>query len=286
MVSQQSDRFNVASTTAFRSTLDAAPLPDASRLLDLPHPRSAKLVHALLAGFIASLALLIVFALAYALALTLAGALPSDRPVVAIVSDWFRGLTRDPLLDRALPNPFIAVGLFTVGGIAWALLYAAVFEPLLTGPDWHRGLVFGFVPWLFSLGVFMPLVGGGFFGLGLGAGPLPIVGNLVLHAVYGVVLARLYGPFGQMLDTEQHLPAEARKAALACCESAAVRGLGVGVLLGGLLGGTVLLIASEKGGAPFLGIHPLGVLLEAILSGASVGASAGALVGCPADDGR
>ena len=30
-----------------------------------------------------------------------------------------------------------------------------------------------------------------------------------------------------------------------------------------------------------LGMHPLGVLLEAILSGASVGASAGALVGTP-----
>jgi len=280
MVSQQSDRID-AGTPAYGSVAKAAPLADAARFLDLPHPRSAKLVHAFLAGFIASLALLIVFALAYALALIMAGALPTDRTVLSTIGDWFRGLTHDPLLDRALPNPFVAVGLFTVGGIAWALLYAAIFEQRLTGPDWHRGLVFGVVPWLFSLGVFMPLIGGGFFGLALGAGPLPIVGNLVLHAVYGVVLARLYGPFGEMLDSEQQLPSEAQKAALACCESAAVRGLAVGVLLGGLLGGTVLLIASEKGGAPFLGMHPLGVLLEAILSGASVGASAGALVGTP-----
>src|SRR5438132_1128219 len=189
MVSQQSDRID-AGTPAYGSIAKASPLADAARFLDLPHPRSAKLVHAFLAGFIASLALLIVFALAYALALIIAGALPTDRTVLST-----------------------------------------------------------------------------------------IVGNLVLHAVYGVVLARLYGPFGEMLDSEQQLPSEAQKAALACCESAAVRGLAVGVLLGGLLGGTVLLIASEKGGAPFLGMHPLGVLLEAILSGASVGASAGALVG-------
>ena len=137
MVSQQSDRID-AGTPAYGSVAKASPLADAARFLDLPHPRSAKLVHAFLAGFIASLALLIVFALAYALALIMAGALPTDRTVLSTIGDWFRGLTHDPLLDRALPNPFVAVGLFTVGGIAWALLYAAIFEQRLTGPDWHR----------------------------------------------------------------------------------------------------------------------------------------------------
>src|SRR5207244_12023821 len=136
MVSQQSDRID-AGTPAYGSVVKASPLADAARFLDLPHPRSAKLVHAFLAGFIASLALLIVFAMAYALALIMAGALPTDRTVLSTIGDWFRGLTHDPLLDRALPNPFVPVGLFTVGGIARARLYAASSEQRLPGPDGH-----------------------------------------------------------------------------------------------------------------------------------------------------
>lgn len=53
--------------------------------------------------------------------------------------------------------------------------------------------MFSLIPWAFSLVVFLPLVGGGFLGLGLGAGPLPILGNLLLHAVYGVTLGSVLG---------------------------------------------------------------------------------------------
>ncbi len=44
----------------------------------------------------------------------------------------------------------------------------------------------------------MPAVGG-FFGLGIGAGPLPIIGNLILHLVYGATLGTLYGPAGRVV---------------------------------------------------------------------------------------
>ena len=189
----------------------------------VPRAPAVSLTRAILAGFIASLALLVVFAFAYGIALVLARILPYDRPLVSTLAEWFRALTHNSLVDLALPNPFAAVVLFTIGGVFWALLYAFVFDSQLGGPEWRRGMLFALLPWAFSLCVFLPLVGGGFLGFGLGAGPLPIVGNLILHAVYGAVLARLYGPFGEVVDGEEQVASEVQLSALAYCESGAVR---------------------------------------------------------------
>ena len=290
MIREQRDSMPSAAVTQDRlrrGGATVATLAKTRRLLGLPdlpelsYPSTTTLARAILAGFMASIALLVVFSVAYAASLVLASALPTDRPVVGTLGGWFRGLTHNPVLDLALPNPFEAVALFAAGGVVWALLYASVFEPRLHGPDWQRGLIFALVPWAFSLAVFLPLVGGGVFGLGLGAGPLPIVGNLALHAVYGVVLGLLYGPFGEMLDNEGRDPSEAERAALACCESGAVRGLAVGLLLGALLGGAVLMGSRAQGAALILGVNPLGVLLATILAGGSAGAAAGAFVASP-----
>jgi lipoprotein signal peptidase len=43
-----------------------------------------------------------------------------------------------------------------------------------------------------SLVVFFPIVGAGFFGASLHAGPLPALGNLVLHLLYGATLGAVY----------------------------------------------------------------------------------------------
>jgi len=51
---------------------------------------------------------------------------------------------------------------------------------------------FALIPWLLSLVVFLPVMGGGVLGMGVGAGPLPILGNLILHLVYGAVLGLSY----------------------------------------------------------------------------------------------
>ena len=59
---------------------------------------------------------------------------------------------------------------------------------------------FALLPWLVSLVIFMPLLGGGILGLSLGAGPLPIVGNLVLHALYGAVLGVVWGSAESVVD--------------------------------------------------------------------------------------
>ena len=284
MLREQRDSMPRARSAAVATFVKARRMPAVPDLPDLISPPAATLARAILAGFMASIALLVVFSLAYAASLILASALPTDRPVLGALDGWFRGLTHNPVLDLALPNPFVAVALFAAGGIVWGLLYAVIFEPRLHGPDWQRGLTFALVPWAFSLSVFLPLVGGGLFGFGLGAGPLPILGNLALHAVYRVVLGLLYGPFGEMLDSEDRVASETQQAALAYCESGAVRGLAAGLVLGGLLGGAVLIASRAQGAALVLGLNPLGVLLATILAGGSAGAAAGAFVAGPAED--
>src|SRR5205823_2777179 len=82
---------------------------------------------ALLAGFVASLAMVLAFAIAFAAALVL-GRLP-----VPILASWFQGLTNNPLIDTAGPNLYAATAIFFIGGLIWALLYGLVFEPRLRG---------------------------------------------------------------------------------------------------------------------------------------------------------
>src|SRR3981081_3896048 len=143
---------------------------------------ASALALALLAGFVASVGMVLAFGVAFAAALVL-GRLP-----VPILSDWFRGLTNNALIDTAGPNLYAATAIFFFGGLLWSMLYGLVFEPRLSGAYWERGVKYALIPWLFSLVIFMPLVGGGLLGMGLGAGPLPVLGNLILHAVWGAIL--------------------------------------------------------------------------------------------------
>ena len=241
--------------------------------------RTVQLSRAVLAGSLASLAMFLAFGVAFGAASALGALLPVDRPGLATLGGWLRALTSNVLLDLARPNLFAALALFATGGIAWALLYASVFRPRLNVPEWHQGLRFALVPWLFSLLVFLPLVGGGLFGLSLGAGPLPILGNLLLHVVYGEVLCELYGPLGAAVHRERRAPTEAEQRALLRCESWAAMGLATGLVLGNVAGGAALLLMRAADGAPLLGVNPFGTLLAVTLSGGSAGALVGSFLG-------
>jgi hypothetical protein len=97
-------------------------------------------------------------------------------------------------------------------------------------------MTFSLLPWALSVLLFLPVAGGGFLGLGLGAGPLPIVGNLILHLVYGAVL----GGFHALGDAEPegttHLLLE-HQPVLEHGERGAALGIVVGVFVGLVLGG-------------------------------------------------
>ena len=83
---------------------------------------------------------------------------------------------------------------FLVGVVIWGLLLA-VYDGVATRPaHWLKGIIVGVFAWLMMMVAFMPLAGAGFFGAKIGITAL--VGLLILHLVYGVVLGATYGFLG------------------------------------------------------------------------------------------
>jgi hypothetical protein len=54
------------------------------------------------------------------------------------------------------------------------------------------GLAFGSIPWLASLLLLLPAFGGGWLGLGLGAGLIPLLGEVLRNGLFGVGLGTSY----------------------------------------------------------------------------------------------
>jgi uncharacterized protein DUF6789 len=225
---------------------------------------SSVLILAVLAGFIASVAMVLAFAIAYAAALVL-GQLP-----VPVLATWFRGLTNNALIDIAGPNLYEATVVFFVGGLIWAALYGLVFEPRLRGPAWQRGVQFALGPWLISLVVLLPLVGGGFLGFSLGAGPLPIVGNLILHVVYGAVLGVVYGSAESVIDRPLHQGDSADMLSGRLSELGAARGMLAGIVIGVILGALGAALIPQS-------MNPLAMVVAVGLTGAAFGGLVGSL---------
>jgi hypothetical protein len=226
---------------------------------------SSSVVLALLAGFIASVAMVMAFAVAFVAALAL------SRLPVPVLAGWFDGLTHNQLIDAAAPNLYAATAVFFAGGLVWALLYALIFEPRLHGPAWRRGAEFALLPWLVSLFVFVPLLGGGVFGLSLSAGPLPILGNLILHALYGVVLGVVWGSADSVVDYPRQPAYTEDLQASRVSELGAARGLALGLIVGTLVGLLVAAVVSVAG------MNPLAIVVAIGLTGASFGGFVGSL---------
>jgi membrane protein DedA with SNARE-associated domain len=76
--------------------------------------------------------------------------------------------------------------------VLWAVLYARAGASRLPGGAGTRGLLFSALPLAVSLLVVLPLLGAGPLGLGLGAGLLPLGGELLRNALFGVGLGASY----------------------------------------------------------------------------------------------
>lgn len=243
------------------------------------------LARAIVSGFVASMVMLFTFIVGYGASALLAGMQLTQRGGAETLGRWLSGLTSNPLIDLARPNLYAAIAIHLAVGLAFAVVYAYFFEPRLRGPSWVRGVAFSLVPWLLSLVVFLPLVGGGFLGLGLGAGPLPMLGNLILHAVYGATLGLLYGPFGDLITSSSFEAPTGPDRAMQGSEQMAARGILVGLVLGAVAGVVAALLAAQAGAqGTVLGIHPLLFVVSTALFGAAFGGLVGSLVGLPAPE--
>jgi Family of unknown function (DUF6789) len=145
---------------------------------------------------------------------------------------WLWALTNNPVAETTQDRIAIAIALNVFTGLVWALVYGYIFEPRLSGPGWRKGMIFSLIPWVLSIVAFLPILGGGFLGLDIDAGPLPIVGNLILHLIYGAVLGWMY-----TIDFEEWLDGtDADRANAEAAERGAIAGGIIGLVLGGLVG--------------------------------------------------
>lgn len=140
----------------------------------------------LLSGFVATFAMGFALAGAYGLANWIGDA-NGGR-----VGQWFYGLQHNVITDRTGNSVILALGLNLAMGLIFALIYGAVEQHLPGREGYQRGMIFALIPWLLSIVAFFPIMNGGLFGKDLHAGPLPILGNLILHLVYGAVLGLTY----------------------------------------------------------------------------------------------
>jgi hypothetical protein len=222
---------------------------------------------AIVAGFAGTAATVVVLFLAYAVAASLA------QYLGGVSAQWLNGLTRNPLTQAVQSAMAIAFLLHFTLGILWALCYSAIFEQRLSGPGWQRGMQFSLVPWVLSLVAFFPVVGVGFFGSSLNAGPLPALGNLILHLVYGGIVGLVYEHQDKTLSSAAE---DSFSAVDLLANAGAERGTAIGIIAGGILGsvmgllvgGLLTLVGSQAASPAVL-----------TLVGAVAGVASGALVG-------
>jgi hypothetical protein len=220
------------------------------------------LARSIIAGFVAVVLAAVVLFLAYVLAGTIGAALPGTLGL------WFHNLTQNQITALVQGAVARALLIHTAIGIIVAVLYAGWVAPRLSGPGWRRGSLFALLPWVLSVVVVLPALGGGFLGFGLGAGPLPILGNLVVHLVYGATLGQLYG-----WEDRQATSVERSGGWSTLADRAVESAEGIGTMVGGLGGAIVAIVGALlvfRGGAP---------LSLAALAGLAFGAAVGLVVG-------
>lgn len=150
------------------------------------HRRVDWLGDSILSGFFATFAMSVAMAAAFGLSRAI-GDEHGSR-----IEHWFWALTHNPVIRTTQDAIVLALGANLLMGLIWAVIYGYDAEPRLNGPGWLKGMIFSLGPWLLSIVAFFPIMDGGVLGRDIGAGPLPVIGNLVLHLIYGAVLGSLY----------------------------------------------------------------------------------------------
>jgi hypothetical protein len=125
-------------------------------------------------------------------------------------------------------------------------------------------MLFALVPFLLSIFVFFPIMDAGILGRDLGAGPLPVIGNFLLHMIYGWVLGSHYA-----VDLESWL--DGSQADLEHNRSAE-NGMAVGLVIGAPIGLLIAWLAAPA-------IDEIAGLPIVALLGTLVGAAVGLMVG-------
>jgi hypothetical protein len=220
------------------------------------------LVNSLLSGFIATFAMSLATFGAYGL--SRAFAVQDGNQL----QQWFWMLTHNDIINSTQDRLAIAVGLDLLVGVALGVAYGFGVDRRLDGPGWRNGMLFSLAPWLLSILVFFPIMHAGIFGRNLHAGPLPVLGNLILHLIFGAVLGWAFS-----FDLESRLgDNEIDQIHNHLAERWALMGLAIGIPAGAIAGWLAAPSMSDIAGRPV-------VTLLAALIGATVGLAFGTFAG-------
>ncbi len=83
---------------------------------------------------------------------------------------------------------------FTLGAIIFSLLYAYLLNPLLPSKPWTKGTLWGLTLWLVAQMLILPMIGMGFFSADIPRRVTAVLGSLLAHLIYGIVLGALLKP--------------------------------------------------------------------------------------------
>ncbi len=190
---------------------------------------------AIVAGFCAATVATIILLFSHIFAQILAKGAGEGSP--------FYALAYNNLTQSVSQNVFLTTLAHFVLGVAFAMAYAKGVDRLPGHNNWKSGLTFGLALWLLSAVVFFPVVGAGFFGMGLGAGILPVAGSLVLHMAYGLTLGTVYSPalarMGVNVGAQHAIDAEGHALDFAPGAPNAEKSAALGILGGSALGAAV-----------------------------------------------
>jgi peptidoglycan/LPS O-acetylase OafA/YrhL len=113
-----------------------------------------------------------------------------------ILSALIDPMTAVARIADLVPRTFAWILHLFVGSFIWGAGFALL-HPLLRGPSWLRGLLFGALAWLLVMVVVMPLARTGLFGLKLGLAAPAVM--LAVHLAYGIMV----GVFFAILDQRE-----------------------------------------------------------------------------------
>jgi hypothetical protein len=250
-------------------------LPESQPSIRAPLPRSrdssGRYENWLSSGVVSGFAATGIMTAAVLAAYALSYLIGSDAEGANQLRLWFAALVDNTVTEIARVNLAIAIFIHLAAGIGWAILYAGMVEPRLSGSGLQRGVKFALLPWALSVLVFFPVVGAGFLGLDLGASLLPVLGNLFLHLVYGGALGMVYESQSVWDESRAALSPENTRVL-----DSAQRTMAIGLIPGAIFGLFIGLIGSSVL-APDIDLLMSGVI--GMLVGSAFGVWVGSLAG-------
>jgi hypothetical protein len=140
-----------------------------------------KIVKAMGAGFMATIAMTIVVLAA---------------PLIGLPKADYFSLLGALFIGSASETWGTIVGVlwhFNFGVIIIPHVYVFAIYPILPNPPWLKGLIFGAGLWFILQTLMMPMIGAGFFSRHTDQPLYNVVGSLIVHLIYGTLFGSLAG---------------------------------------------------------------------------------------------